>query len=143
MGRKEVEAIPWLLNEVGIAHMVTATEYITQYDAILAEIFLKCKAMPGAERLVRHFHKKGIPQAICSGSRSITFGPKREPHKEWLDFITLKKKPDDPSKVLVFEDSPNGGRSAKAAGMKCVMVPNEKFFKEALDIGLVFSRLRS
>ncbi|VDM55488.1 unnamed protein product [Angiostrongylus costaricensis] len=161
----------YLAMKVNLADKITLSEYLTQYDTILAEMFLKCKAMPGAERLVRHFHKKGIPQAICSGSRGSTFGPRREPHKEWLDLIPLKvfcgdepdikrgkpypdpylaamnkrvvnyvylfpAMPSDPSKVLVFEDSPNGGRSAKAAGMKCVMVPNEKFRKEALEIGV-------
>ncbi|EYC44310.1 hypothetical protein Y032_0465g1946 [Ancylostoma ceylanicum] len=45
-------------------------------------------------------------------------------------------KPSDPSKVLVFEDAPNGGRAAVAAGMKCVMVPNERYRQEALKIGV-------
>ncbi|KIH57490.1 hypothetical protein ANCDUO_12321 [Ancylostoma duodenale] len=46
-------------------------------------------------------------------------------------------KPSDPSKVLVFEDAPNGGRAAVAAGMKCVMVPNERWRQEAMKIGLL------
>ncbi|KAL6735669.1 hypothetical protein Aduo_006085 [Ancylostoma duodenale] len=90
MGRKEDEAFSILLKEVGIEDKITPKEYIKEYDAMLAEMFLKCKAMPGAEKLVRHFCKKGVPTAICSGSRSETFGPRREPHKDWLDLITLK-----------------------------------------------------
>ncbi|KAK6015231.1 HAD hydrolase, family IA, variant 3, partial [Ostertagia ostertagi] len=154
-GKKEDEAFTWLLKEVGIDDKITVKEYIEQYDVI-------SKALPGAERLVRHLSKKGIPLAICSGSRSSTFRTRREPHKEWLDLIPLMVfcgdepeikrgkphpdpylatmnrfpvKPKDPSDVLVFEDAPNGGRAAKAAGMKCVMVPSESNRQEALQIG--------
>ncbi|ETN77032.1 HAD hydrolase, family IA, variant 3 [Necator americanus] len=94
-------------------------------------------------------HNASVPTAMCSGSRGKTFGPRREPHKEWLDLITLKVfcgdepeikrgkphpdpflatmnrfavKPSDPSKVLVFEDALNGGRAAKAAGMNVTQV---------------------
>ncbi|KAK6739027.1 hypothetical protein RB195_020855 [Necator americanus] len=163
MGMKEVDAFPMLLKAVGLDDKITVEEYIAQYDSILSDMFLKCKAMPGAEKLVRHFSKKGVPTAMCSGSRGKTFGPRREPHKEWLDLITLKVfcgdepeikrgkphpdpflatmnrfavKPSDPSKVLVFEDALNGGRAAKAAGMKCVMVPHQRFRQEALSIGV-------
>ncbi|KIH43189.1 hypothetical protein ANCDUO_26811 [Ancylostoma duodenale] len=59
MGRKEDEAFSILLKEVGIEDKITPKEYIKEYDAMLAEMFLKCKAMPGAEKLVRHFCKKG------------------------------------------------------------------------------------
>ncbi|XGW09389.1 hypothetical protein V3C99_011581 [Haemonchus contortus] len=163
MGRKEEEAFPWLLKEVGIDGKITVKEYMAQYDAMLEGMFLKCKALPGAERLVRHLSKKGVPMAICSGSRKSTFRTRREPHKDWLDLIGLMVfcgdepdikrgkphpdpylatmnrfpvKPKDPSNVLVFEDAPNGGRSAKAAGMKCVMVPSADHREEVLQIGV-------
>ncbi|CAJ0604664.1 unnamed protein product [Cylicocyclus nassatus] len=163
MGRKEDDAFPLLFKAVGIEGKITLEEYIAQYDILLYDMFPKCQAMPGAEKLVRHLSKKEIPMAICSGSREVTFGPREKPHKDWLDLIKLKffcgdepsvkrgkpypdpyiatmnrfsEKPSDSSKVLVFEDAPNGGRAAKAAGMKCVMVPDVKFRKEALSIGV-------
>ncbi|KAJ1346696.1 hypothetical protein KIN20_001584, partial [Parelaphostrongylus tenuis] len=51
MGRREAEAIPWLINEVDLADKLTPSEYLNQYDTMLSEMFLKCKPMPGAERL--------------------------------------------------------------------------------------------
>ncbi|CAJ0600531.1 unnamed protein product [Cylicocyclus nassatus] len=195
LGRKRDEGFPLLLKAAGLDGKITVKEYTTQFYALMDHLFRECKAMPGAEKLVRHLHKKanslifsthrapkpyisrestasaqsrkvlkskGVPMAICTGSRSKTFGPRREPHKEWLDLIPLKVfcgdepqirgkpnpdpfivtmnrfsvKPSDPSKVLVFEDSPNGGRSAKAAGMKCIIVPTEQSRQEAISIGV-------
>ena len=42
--------------------------------------------------------------------------------------VTASRFPDnpDPSKVLVFEDAPNGVKAAKAAGMGCIMVPDQR-----------------
>ncbi|KIH66964.1 hypothetical protein ANCDUO_02701 [Ancylostoma duodenale] len=90
LGRKEDEAFPMLIKAVGIEDQITPKEYIEQFDAIVAGMVLGCKAMPGAEKLVRHFSKKGVPTAICTGSRGETFGRKQRPHKDWLDLITLK-----------------------------------------------------
>ncbi|KHJ80404.1 HAD hydrolase, family IA, variant 3 [Oesophagostomum dentatum] len=160
MGRKEDEAFAWLLNEVNLADKMTPAQYVVEYDAISTEMFRSCKAMPGAERLIDF---EGIPTAMCSGSRRETYGIRREAHKDWLDLIPLQvfcgEEPDikhgkpypdgflatmrrfpvppsDPSNVLVFEDAPNGGRAAIAAGMKCVMVPAEAHRKEAMGIGV-------
>ncbi|KAK5974867.1 Pseudouridine-5'-monophosphatase [Trichostrongylus colubriformis] len=158
MGRKNMEAIAWLLNEVGIADRVTPEEYAIEYDALLAKMFRTCHSMPGAERLVRHFARKGVPMAICTGSCSRTFAQKAEKHRDWIDLIpihvlsgddesikrgkpfpdpfleTMKRfpnPPNSPSHVLVFEDAPNGVKAAQAAGMQCVMVPDLAFHKEA------------
>ncbi|KJH42589.1 HAD hydrolase, family IA, variant 3 [Dictyocaulus viviparus] len=158
MGRKNMEAIAWLLNEVSIADQITPEEYAIDYEAMLEEMFQKCTDLPGAERLVRHLAKNEIPMAICTGSCSRTFALKAMNHRQWIDLIPLqvysgddenikrgKPYPDafletmrrfpippvDPSHVLVFEDAPNGVRAALAAGMKCVMVPDKMFRNDA------------
>ncbi|EYB99683.1 hypothetical protein Y032_0120g884 [Ancylostoma ceylanicum] len=90
LGRKEDEAFPMLIKAVGIEDKITPKEYIAQFDAIVEGMLPKCKAMPGAEKLVRHLSKKGVPTAICTGSRGETFERKQKPHEDWLCLITLK-----------------------------------------------------
>ncbi|VDO51205.1 unnamed protein product [Haemonchus placei] len=143
---------------VGIADRVSPEEYVIEYDAMLADMFRKCNSMPGAERLVRHLASKGVPMAICTGSCSRTFAQKAQRHRDWIDIIPIhvlsgddenikrgKPFPDpfletmrrfphiptDPSHVLVFEDAPNGVKAAYAAGMQCVMVPDQAFLEDA------------
>ncbi|RCN27903.1 hypothetical protein ANCCAN_26359 [Ancylostoma caninum] len=90
MGRNGAEATAWLVKEVGISDRITAEEFAAQKDAMLAEMFPKCNAFPGAERLVRHFAKKRIPMAICSGSCLRKFEQKSVKHRSWLDLIPIK-----------------------------------------------------
>ncbi|KAK6054466.1 HAD hydrolase, family IA, variant 3 [Cooperia oncophora] len=163
MGRSGTEANAWLLKEVGISDQISPEDFTAQKDAMLAEMFPKCQAFPGAERLVRHFAKKQIPMAICSGSCWRKFKLKATNHHSWLDLVPIKVlcgddkavkrgkpfpdafletmrrfpvQPTDPEHVLVFEDSPNGGKAAKAAGMQCVMVPEPKFRQQCLDLNV-------
>ncbi|KAK6739033.1 hypothetical protein RB195_020861 [Necator americanus] len=170
MGRGGADANAWLIREVGISDQITTEEFGVQKDAMLSEMFPKCNAFPGAERLVRHFAKKQVPMAICSGSSLRKFQQKSVKHRSWLDLIptkvfcgdegevkrgkpfpdgflvTMQKfpvLPTDPSHVLVFEDSPNGARAAVAAGMQCVMVPDPVFREQsrALNVSKILSTL--
>ncbi|KIH66969.1 HAD hydrolase, family IA, variant 3 [Ancylostoma duodenale] len=119
MGRKPLEAIIWLLEEVGLADQVTPEEYATHYDVMLGEMFKKCRPLPGAERLV-----------LSGDDESIKRG---KPYPDAF-LETMRRFPEQPvsaSRVLVFEDAPNGVKAALAAGMQCVMVPDEMFREEA------------
>ncbi|EPB75964.1 hypothetical protein ANCCEY_04939 [Ancylostoma ceylanicum] len=73
---------------------------------------------------------------LLSGRKEATFVVVKIDVFDLLNIKGFPVKPSDPSKVLVFEDAPNGGRAAVAAGMKCVMVPNERYRQEALKIGV-------
>ncbi|KAL6735665.1 hypothetical protein Aduo_006081 [Ancylostoma duodenale] len=168
MGRNGAEATAWLVKEVGISDQITAEEFIAQKDAMLAEMFPKCNALPGAERLVRHFAKKRIPMAICSGSCLRKFEQKSVKHRSWLDLIPIKVlcgdcdeirrgkpfpdsflitmqkfpvPPADPSHVLVFEDSPNGAQAAISAGMLCVMVPDPAFRQQSHALSMAVTHV--
>jgi pseudouridine-5'-monophosphatase len=94
-----------------------------------------------------HLHRLGIPQAVASSSDRRHFELKLTKHKEWFSIFECvvlgddpeikhgKPAPDiflvaserlraDPSRCLVFEDSPAGIAAARAAGMYTVAVPD-------------------
>uniref|UniRef100_A0A7I4Y5F8 HAD hydrolase, family IA, variant 3 n=1 Tax=Haemonchus contortus TaxID=6289 RepID=A0A7I4Y5F8_HAECO len=73
MGCKNMEAIAWLLEQVGIADCVSPEEYVIEYDAMLADMFRKCNSMPGAERLVRHLASKGAQRRRRKYQKGQTF----------------------------------------------------------------------
>ncbi|VDM83422.1 unnamed protein product [Strongylus vulgaris] len=90
----------------GLESKITPEEYTAHFYGLM-EMFLRCKVMKVAEKL----------------DLEVKAAPRREPYKDWFDLIPLK-------------DALNGGRAAKAAGMKCIMVPKEQIRQEALSIGV-------
>lgn len=110
-----------------------------------------CSLMPGAEKLVRHLGNTGIPQAIATSSREISYRHKIRKFQELFKlfhhvvcggsdpevklgkpnpdiFIICAQRFGGNPRVedcLVFEDSVNGVIAACKAGMQCVAVPNK------------------
>lgn len=124
--------------------------------------------MPGAERLVRHLHSKGVPIAVCTSSREEMFKLKIAHHKELFDLfdhiviagndpeITRHKPDPQPflvcasrfspppasmANVLVFEDSIAGIKAANSAGMKSVWVPDSRMDKNEIEAFLTLNSL--
>ena len=103
------------------------------------------ETMPGIRETLEFLASHPIPMAVASSSSRSWVGG-------WLDRLGLvkyfhswhcrddvarvKPAPDlflraaaalrlDPGEILVIEDSANGFRAARAAGMRCLLIPNE------------------
>ena len=48
------------------------------------ECFVEAELLPGAEKLVRHLHSKGIPIAIATGSDKESYDIKISRHQEFM-----------------------------------------------------------
>ncbi|RWS09077.1 hypothetical protein B4U79_04984 [Dinothrombium tinctorium] len=133
------------------------------YNEVMSEFAKLIKNvpfMPGAEKIVKYFHRQRIPLALCTASANESFqvkishfGDFFSPGK-YFDVIviagnnseikrnkpapdpylfTMSKFANPPLKsenVLVFEDSVDGVNSAIAAGAQCVMVPDTRVDNE-------------
>jgi mannitol-1-/sugar-/sorbitol-6-/2-deoxyglucose-6-phosphatase len=101
------------------------------------------EALPGAEALVKKLFDRGVPLAVASSSplflieivlRRIGVDRYIPIRHSGVDEKRPKPFPDvylsaadslgvSPAQCLVFEDSPSGIEAAKAAGMRCIAVP--------------------
>jgi pseudouridine-5'-monophosphatase len=122
-------------------------EFLTMREPLLRERFVKADAMPGAEALVRHLKRHGVPIAVATSSSLDYFELKTTRHKDWFALFDAIVTPDDPevgaakpapdlfqvaarrigadpAHTLAFEDSPFGVQAAVAAGMRVIAVPD-------------------
>ncbi|XVF47700.1 hypothetical protein PTKIN_Ptkin03bG0131700 [Pterospermum kingtungense] len=152
MGMKAIEAARVFVQETGISDSLSAEDFLAEREAMLKSLFPASELMPGASRLIKHFHAKGVPMCVATGSHKRHFELKTQRHGELfklMHHIVLgddlevkqgKPSPDvflaaarrfeggpiDSQKILVFEDAPAGTLAAKSAGMCVVMVPDPR-----------------
>lgn len=133
----------------------TVDEFQKDFQELTMQRLDKCDVLPGAERLIRHLHDNQVPIALATSSGERTVALKTQNYQELFSLFHHKvtgtdpelkmgkPAPDifliaaqrfteavDPKDCLVIEDSPNGVKAARAAGMQCVMVPDEHIPKE-------------
>lgn len=129
------------------------SELAKGWHEALKELYPTAKPLPGAYFTVEEGARRGLLQAVATSSSKSAVVLKRLPHEEmFMHFRTVvtgddpevkngKPSPDifllaakrlgaDPSRCLVFEDSPFGVTAAKDAGMFCVAVPEAHMDKE-------------
>lgn len=130
----------------------------TSYDETMAAIVAKVidhiqvngQELPGVRKIIQILQQHNIPMAVASSSLpeiievvlnklgltpyfhfaySATNEEFGKPHPG-VFLTTAKKLGIKPQECIVFEDSLNGVRAAKAAGMKCIAVPDKESQKK-------------
>lgn len=154
LGAPELDGAKMVVNKLKLP--ISIDEYINMVRAFEIKVMADVNILPGVDRLVRHLHKNNIPFAIATSSSKKSFDLKTTKHKSLFSLfnhivtgasdsevkngkpapdiflVCASRFPDKPhpSKCLVFEDSPNGIRGAKDAGMQSVMLPDSMLPKE-------------
>ncbi|OVA20206.1 HAD hydrolase [Macleaya cordata] len=123
----------------------TTDEFISEITPMFSEQWCNIRALPGANRLIKHLNGHGVPMALASNSPRENIETKIFYHQGWKESFSAiiggdevrmgKPSPEifleaakllnaEPSSCLVIEDSLPGVIGAKAAGMEVVAVPS-------------------
>ena len=151
IGRPALESARFLVETLALP--IAPERYLVEREMLLRELFQHARPMPGAERLVRHFHASGVRQAVATSSSREFFDLKTRRHSDWFDLFDEVVTGDDPevgqgkpapdifltaarrigaapADCLVFEDAPSGMQAANAAGMAVLVVPDPNMDRE-------------
>nr|XP_029123026.1 bifunctional riboflavin kinase/FMN phosphatase isoform X3 [Elaeis guineensis] len=143
VGRTPLEVATAVVEDYGLA--CTPEEFMSTITPMFSDKWCNIKALPGANRLIKHLRGMGVPMGLASNSPKSNIEAKISHHHGWKESFTatvggdevVMGKPSpaifleaarrmnaDPSNCLVIEDSLPGVMAGKAAGMKVVAVPS-------------------
>lgn len=145
IGRGSRETSEYLVRALELP--ISADDYLDERDVLLRQAFPAAEPLRGAERLVRHLKRHGIPIAVATSSHLDLYELKVTRHRDWFDLFDAvvtgdhpevrhaKPAPDiflaaaarlggEPAATLVFEDAPSGLAAGLSAGMRVIAVPD-------------------
>lgn len=130
---------------------ISPEKYIFRQRELAFNLMPSAELLPGVEKLLHHLSSHKIPIALATSSSKEMYDLKTGRHGKLFDLfhhrvygssddevvhgkpapdifiVAARRFPDqpDPSQCLVFEDAPNGVKSAVSAGCQVVMVPED------------------
>ncbi|KAI3922580.1 hypothetical protein MKX01_006269 [Papaver californicum] len=143
VGKTPIEAATTIVEEYELP--CTTDEFVSEISPMFSERWCNIKALPGANRLIKHLKGHGVPMALVSNSPRESIETKLSYHEGWKESFSAiiggdevrmrKPSPEtfleavkllnaEPSSCLVIEDSLPDVGGAKAAGMEVVAVPS-------------------
>ncbi|XP_049936771.1 bifunctional riboflavin kinase/FMN phosphatase-like isoform X2 [Nymphaea colorata] len=127
-GKAPIEAAASIIEDYGLP--CTTEEFMTDIAPLFSDCWSKMVALPGAERLIKHLHNRGVPIALASNSPKASIETKLSYHHGWKERFSVIIGGDEvregkPSPEIFLEAANNPGITAgKAAGMAVVAVPS-------------------
>jgi len=151
IGRPSRDAAGYLVSALDLP--ITAEQYMEEREVLLRQKFVDCKALSGAERLIRHLDANNIPIAVATSSNRDLYALKTMNHMNWFRLFNTVVTGDDPeiingkpapdiflvaakrlaiesSAALVFEDAPSGLQAGLDAGMQVITIPDKNMDKK-------------
>ncbi|HEX6914434.1 MAG TPA: hexitol phosphatase HxpB [Chitinophagaceae bacterium] len=149
-GLRTREFVQWWFRhfEIGETELAGAEQRII--DLVVRKVKMKARIMPGVDHIFEFFHRRGFKIGLASSSplelielvvemtgisrfleatASAQELPYGKPHP--LVYLNCAAALDvHPTECICFEDSFNGMIAAKAARMKCVVVPHQSQLKD-------------
>ncbi|CAN0892122.1 Bifunctional riboflavin kinase/FMN phosphatase [Linum grandiflorum] len=143
LGKTHTEASAVIIKEYGLP--CSTEEFIADITPLFSNKWGKVKALPGANRLIKHLTDHQVPMALASNSPRASIEAKISCHQGWKESFSViigcdevragKPSPEifleaanrlkiEPSRCLVIEDSVPGVTGGKAAGMQVIAVPS-------------------
>ncbi|KAI3994604.1 hypothetical protein MKX01_028348 [Papaver californicum] len=141
VGKTPIEAATAIVEEYELP--CTTDEFMSEISPMFSERWCNIKALPGANRLIKHLKGHGLRMALVSNSPRESIETKLSYHDGWKESFSAiidgdevrmwKPSPEifleavkllnaEPSSCLVIEDSLLDVGGAKAAGMEVVAV---------------------
>ncbi|CAK8535965.1 unnamed protein product [Lathyrus sativus] len=143
VGKTPLEAASAVVEDYGLP--CSPIQFISEISPLFSNQWCNIKALPGANRLIKHLKSNGVPMVLASNSPRESVDAKISFHNGWKDSFSViiggdevrtgKPSPDiffeaarrlhmEPSSCLVIEDSLPGVTAGKTAEMEVVAVPS-------------------